>query len=265
VSLLYSFNVGVALVALTTLNIPMYGVLKRLTILFVMIGERVFMKKKSTWEVKQAIMLILAGALIAGIGDITFDLAAYLFAFLSCFAQAAYLVYVAKTGAESGINNFGLLYYNSLLAIPFVFVFVVFNDEISGVISYEHIFQRDFLVCFTLNLLLGSLLNYSMFLCTTVNSALTTTIMGQLKNVLQVLLGLFVLETVETNFVNVLGLTLNCLGGIYYAYVKYFESKVKVKLTNGIIGNHNSDNSNSNGPSNDAITINVVSNRQTQV
>src|SRR5688572_16073805 len=104
------------------------------------------MKKKSTWEVKQAVMLILAGAFIAGIGDITFDLVAYIFAFISCFAQAAYLLYVAKTGAETGINNFGLLFYNSLLAIPFVTIFVLFNDEISGVLSYEHIFQRDFLV-----------------------------------------------------------------------------------------------------------------------
>jgi hypothetical protein len=79
--------------------------------------------------------------------------------------------------------------------------------------------------------------------------------------VLSVILGLFVLETVETNIVNVLGLTLNCLGGIYYAYIKYYESKMKVKFSNGIIGNNNNTiNSNGNVQSNDAITVSVIPN-----
>lgn len=54
--------------------------------------------------------------------------------------------------------------------------------------------------------------------------------MGQLKNVASVVLGLFLLETVETNLVNVIGLTLNCLGGVYYAVVKYNESRMKEVL-----------------------------------
>lgn len=48
-----------------------------------------------------------------------------------------------------------------------------------------------------------------MFLCTTVNSALTTTIMGNLKNLLSVFLGLFILEPPEITLTNFLGLSLN--------------------------------------------------------
>lgn len=132
-----------------------------MTILFVLIGESIFMKKKSSWEVKQSIMLIVIGTIIAGMGDLTFDLVAYILAFLSCFAQAAYLIFVAKSGAETGINNFGLLFYNSLLAIPFVLFFVFFFGELEQVINYPHLLETDFLVS---KLICRSHSRYALFL-----------------------------------------------------------------------------------------------------
>jgi len=223
VALLYSLNVGVALGALELLNIPMYGVLKRLTVLFVLIGESA-MGKHSSMKLKQSVCMIVGGAIIAGLGDLTFDMLGYLLACFSCLAQASYLVYVAKTGAESGINTFGLLFYNSLLAIPFVFVIVLVLGEFQAVSEYPNLWALDFQICFLCNMIMGAMLNYSMFLCTTVNSALTTTIMGQLKNVISIFLGLFVFGGVETTFVNIFGLGINCLGGIWYAEIKYEEN-----------------------------------------
>eukprot|EP01114_Cavostelium_apophysatum_P012999 TRINITY_DN305_c0_g1_i4.p1 TRINITY_DN305_c0_g1~~TRINITY_DN305_c0_g1_i4.p1 ORF type:complete len:326 (+),score=41.29 TRINITY_DN305_c0_g1_i4:153-1130(+) len=233
VSLLYSLNVGVALTALENLNIPMYGVLKRLTILVVLVGERFLINKSSSGRVKISVGIIVCGAIVAGMGDLSFDPYSYAMALLSCCAQAGYLIWVAKSGAENGLNNFGLLYYNSLLAIPFVSLFVLLNNELPSVIAYPHITSFNFEVCFLLNLLLGCLLNYSMFLCTTVNSPLTTTVVGQLKNVLSVLLGFFLLGGVKFNTVNVAGLFLNCLGGVYYSYVKYEEGKAKAAASAG--------------------------------
>jgi solute carrier family 35 protein len=227
VAILYSLNVGVALTALSHLNIPMYGVLKRLSTFFVLIGETVFLKKHSTWELKQAVLLIVAGAVIAGAGDLTFDLFAYIMALLSCFAQAAYLIFVAKSGAETGINSFGLLLYNSLLAIPFMVVIVIGTGELSDVQTYPHWSNTEFQVCFWINLVLGSLLNYSMFLCTVINSALTTTIMGHVKNLFSVFLGLFLLGGIEITFTNTLGLMVNSSGGIWYSVIKYRESQQK--------------------------------------
>lgn len=251
VAILYSLNVGVALSALSYLNIPMYGVLKRLSTFFVLIGEAIFLKKQTSFELKQSVIFIVVGAVIAGAGDITFDLWAYVMAMLSCFAQAAYLIFVAKSGAESGINSFGLLMYNSLLAVPFIFVIVILTGEWSDVLNYSQMGNTGFQVCLFTNLLLGSLLNYSMFLCTVVNSALTTTIMGHVKNLFSVFLGLFLLGGVEITFINSVGLAVNSIGGVWYSYIKYKESQQKHLSTaqhdameKGKLHNNNSNNNN---------------------
>jgi len=69
---------------------------------------------------------------------------------------------------------------------------------------------------------IGCLLNYSMFLCTMYTSALTTTIVGVLRGVATVLLG-FALDTVPYSFVNVVGITLNTCGGVWYTWIKYTD------------------------------------------
>jgi len=231
VALLYSINVMVSLSALNMLNVPMYGVLKRLTILFALVGEYYFLKKTTSWQLKQSVFVIVSGAIIAGLGDLTFDLFGYCFAFLSCFAQAAYLIYVAKSGVETGVNSFGLLSYNSLLSLPFVSLFALVNGDIEGVMNYEQMWNSNFQLCFWTNLVLSSLLNYSLFLCTTVNSPLTTTIMGQLKNALSILLGLFLLGGVEITPLNLFGFILNTFGGFWYSIIKYQEKEKKIPRT----------------------------------
>eukprot|EP01118_Nematostelium_gracile_P000866 TRINITY_DN10865_c0_g1_i1.p1 TRINITY_DN10865_c0_g1~~TRINITY_DN10865_c0_g1_i1.p1 ORF type:complete len:312 (-),score=65.33 TRINITY_DN10865_c0_g1_i1:4-939(-) len=224
ISLLYSLNVGVALTALGSLNIPMYGVLKRMSTIFVMVGESIVLKKHSSFELKQSVFVIVAGAIIAGAGDLSFDLYAYFMACVSCVAQAAYLIYVAKTGAEKDLNSFGLLFYNSLLAVPFVLLVAIATGELTAARDYPHLFDFRFQILLLMNLILGSLLNYSLFLCTTVNSALTTTIMGHLKNGLSVMLS-FLKDGFDLSIVSLLGLLINLAGGVWYSHIKYSEKQ----------------------------------------
>jgi hypothetical protein len=82
------------------------------------------------------------------------SLTAYGIALSSCFLQAAYLIYVSKSGAETGLNATGLdvlqqpqkrahascagvLFYHSLLSIPLLIVLVVLTDELSYTAAYE--------------------------------------------------------------------------------------------------------------------------------
>lgn len=63
------------------------------------------------------------------------------------------------------------------------------SEELEKVKQFEHWGQPDFLLAFFLASAMGSILNYSIFLCTLYNSALTTTVVGCLKNVLTTYIG----------------------------------------------------------------------------
>ncbi|KAL0557718.1 hypothetical protein IC582_006268 [Cucumis melo] len=72
---------------------------------------------------------------------------------------------------------------------------------------------------------MGIVLNFTMFLCTIVNSALTTTIVGVLKGVGSTTLGFVILGGVEVHALNVTGLVINTAGGVWYSYAKYQQKK----------------------------------------
>lgn len=70
---------------------------------------------------------------------------------------------------------------------------------------YIYIADLNFQVIFWLLVTLGAILNYSLFLCTSLNSALTTSLVGVAKSSVQTLLGFFTFGGVSYQPWNVAG------------------------------------------------------------
>ncbi|KAF2543712.1 hypothetical protein F2Q70_00034143 [Brassica cretica] len=102
-------------------------------------------------------------------------------------------------------------FYSSLLALRTMYLVLC---------SY-----LPFLVILVLSLVMGIVLNFTVFLCTIVNSALTTTIVGVLKGVGSTTQGFVLLGGVEVHALNVSGLVVNTAGGVWYSYAKYRQKK----------------------------------------
>ncbi|KAL7170894.1 hypothetical protein ACSBR2_035701 [Camellia fascicularis] len=229
VSLFYNANVAFALASLKGVNIPMYIAIKRLTPLAVLIAGFFSGKGRPSTQVILSVVLTAAGVMIAALGDFSFDLVGYSMAFTSVFFQTMYLVLVEKSGAEDGLSSVEIMFYNSFLSLPFLVFLIIATGEFPDSLSllFAKSSSLSFLVIVLLSLVMGIVLNYTMFLCTIVNSALTTTIVGVLKGVGSTTLGFFLLGGVEVHALNVTGLIINTAGGVWYSYAKYQQRRNK--------------------------------------
>ncbi|CAN6460179.1 unnamed protein product [Victoria cruziana] len=232
-SLFYNANVAFALASLKGVNIPMYIALKRLTPLAVLVAGFFTGKGHPPVQVSLSVLLTGLGVVIAALGDFSFDLFGYSMALSSVFFQTMYLVLVEKSGAEDGLSSVELMFYNGFLSLPFLIFLIIATGEFprSLAVLFEKANSFTFSIILILSLLMGIVLNFTMFLCTTVNSALTTTIVGVLKGVVSTTLGFVLLGGVDVHALNVTGLVINTAGGLWYSYAKYQQKKSRPRKT----------------------------------
>eukprot|EP00955_Chlamydomonas_euryale_P041091 351893-Chlamydomonas_euryale.AAC.3 len=398
ITLLYSLNAALALFGLKTLNVPMYTTLKRLTPFIILIVkvfdtfeqpqnhvslqnpfslQAVTVRKWPPLQVSASVLVVVAGCLIAGMGDLTFEVWGYVMALASCVAQAGYLLLVefqtheawglpsrcrtlkpatvprcmggsgdsveplrngcdalhtwvshmgmghttqeqtyamgcniearnvhpcrncfqfTSTGPQGagGIPTSELLYYTAWSSLPMLASLAIISGEASmvrpvftlAVQTHGHIPVASTIgSCCAL----GCALNYALFLCTTNNSALTTTIVGVLKSVVAVVLGeatafgrvyqlsfqlmhmncattqpgtlklcvslqhrrsstkipanstscagFFLLGGVPFSMINVMGISLNLVGGIWYTAYKFREKSSTTRAVAASLSN----------------------------
>jgi len=214
------------LVGLKSTNIPMYTTLRRLTVIPVLLSEYIILHKTSSDKKQQSVVVMVIGSLIAGGTDVSFNFEGYFYVLLNCITTALYLVYQKKISNE-GLNTFGLLFYNNLVSIPFIIVICILSGEFENSAGYGFYTSFGFQLSFFLCAVIAFLLNYSIFLCNQINSPLTTSIIGQLKNVVVTLGGLFVFDDVIWTFWNIVGLLISLAGSIWYALIEYEEKKAQ--------------------------------------
>jgi hypothetical protein len=93
----------------------------------------------------------------------------------------------------------------------------------SKVYNFEHWNNSSFLATFVLAASMGAVLNYSIFLCTTINSPLTTAVVGALKNIVTTYIGMIAFNDYTFTLVNFFGINLSVCGSLYYTYMILFK------------------------------------------
>ena len=111
-----------------------------------------------------------------------------------------------------------VLYLNSLLsAIGVSVIIMLVPGEVDRVKTFHLWSNSSFIVYISFASLMGSVLNLAIFLCTSTNSALTTTVVGCLKNVLTSYIGMFVGGDYIFSWLNFLGINISIAGSLIYA------------------------------------------------
>ncbi|XP_058072103.1 UDP-N-acetylglucosamine transporter UGNT1 [Magnolia sinica] len=201
-------------------NVPMYTTLRRTTVVFTMMVEYLLTGQKYTSSVVGSVGLIVFGAFVAGARDLSFDSYGYAIVFVSNITTAIYLATIARIGKSSGLNSFGLMWCNGLICGPVLLFWTFIRGDLEMTMNFPHLYSPGFQAVMLLSCIMAFFLNYSIFLNTTLNSALTQTMCGNLKDIFTVGLGWLLFGGLPFDLLNIIGQLLGFLGSGLYAYCK---------------------------------------------
>ncbi|KAJ6354655.1 hypothetical protein OIU77_005290 [Salix suchowensis] len=187
-------------------NVPMYTTLRRTTVVFTMIMEYILAGQRYAQPIFGSVGLIVLGAFIAGARDLSFDFYGY------------------AVGKSSGLNSFGLMWCNGIICGPVLLFWTFIRGDLQMTMNFPYLFSPGFLAILLFSCILAFFLNYSIFLNTTLNSALTQTICGNLKDLFTIALGWTIFGGLPFDIFNVIGQSLGFVGSGLYAYYKLIGS-----------------------------------------
>ncbi|CAN1786793.1 UDP-N-acetylglucosamine transporter UGNT1 [Linum perenne] len=220
-ALSYLLYMLVTMESVRAINVPMYTTIRRTTVAFTMLVEYLLTGKKHSVPVIGSVGIIILGALIAGARDLSFDPYSYGVVFAANICTAIYLASIARIGKSSGLNSFGLMWCNGVICLPALLIWTSVSGDIGALRNFPYLLFPGFQVVSLLSCILAFLINYFVvFLNTTINSALTQTICGNLKDVFTIGLGWMLFGGLPFDMMNLVGQTLGFLGSLLYAYSK---------------------------------------------
>lgn len=219
--LLYLGNMMFGLGGTKSLSLPMFAALRRFSILMTMLLELHILGIRPSLIVQLSVYGMIGGALLAATDDLSFNMQGYTYVMITNTLTAANGVCVKKKLDTNEIGRYGLMYYNSLFMFVPALLIAIVNGDVRKSALFEGWHDVYFVIQFLSSCVMGFILSYSTILCTQYNSALTTTIVGCLKNICVTYLGMFIGGDYVFSWLNCIGINVSVLSSLLYTYVTF--------------------------------------------
>ncbi|XP_050066869.1 UDP-sugar transporter UST74c-like isoform X2 [Aphis gossypii] len=215
-------NVQLGLAGTKQLSLPTFTVLRRLAIPMTMSAEHYLLRVAADRSVKTSVAMMVAGAVVAAGGDVRLNAGGCASVLFNDLLTAANGVFSKRMlNAKTEMGKCGLLYYSSLFVLPLALAHLYFSDDLHHVYKFNYWSHPAFLIQMFVSSIMGFVLNYTTMLCIQYNSALTTTIIGCLKNIIVTYAGMFIGGDYVYTFYNFIGINISIIGSLFYTYITF--------------------------------------------
>uniref|UniRef100_A0A8D1XLG5 Solute carrier family 35 member D2 n=1 Tax=Sus scrofa TaxID=9823 RepID=A0A8D1XLG5_PIG len=186
------------------------------------------LRKQYSLNIIVSVFAIILGAVIAAGSDLAFNLEGYIFVFLNDLFTAANGVYTKQKMDPKELGKYGVLFYNACFMIIPTLILSISTGDLRQATEFNQWKNVLFIIQFLLSCFLGFLLMYSTVLCSYYNSALTTAVVGAIKNVSIAYIGMLVGGDYIFSVLNFVGLNICMAGGLRYSFLT-LSSQLKPK------------------------------------
>lgn len=214
------------------LSLPMLTVLRHGSILFTMIAEYIVLGVEANVKVQFSVYLMILGGAVAASNDLSFHLVGYIYILINNLSTAADGVYMKKMLDTKDLGKYGLMYYNSIFTFVPVLLLAYIAGDVAAAVHFKGWADAEFVAHFCLSCVSGFILNYSVLLCTQYNSALTTAVIGSLKNIIVTYLGMIIGGDYIFSWTNFAGLNISIAGSLIFTKVTLMQADLATSQMN---------------------------------
>lgn len=220
-------------------NISMFLTLKKFTVVFLLIIDLFFAKKKISLITIICIFLMTVGSLLVGMDTFSNDYLGYILVFISDVIQIVYSKLIEAFRQHTGVSSLKLLIYNIFLSIPILIIGALVTGEYQKIYIYlnNDKYGSDgtiygLSIYLIMSCLCCAILLSSFFISNEKTSSLITNLLTNTKTVLiSVIMYFFDKSKNKLSLLILAGLIMSTVGAIFINAESLFNN-ISIKKNN---------------------------------
>lgn len=209
-------------VAMRYLSVPMITIFKQLANLVTATGEYYIFGKPVSKGVVLSFVLMIAGAILAAVNDLSFSFLGYCWQAANCVSTSSYVLYLKHATRTVQLSKFGMVFYNNLLSLPMLAIIAIANAEPTTLLEAyrQGLLDARFFAFNALAGTFGMLLNVASVWCVAATSATTYAVVGALNKIPVTIFGFLIFNVIISRDMAIY-ITMSLCGGFLYSYEKF--------------------------------------------